>query len=204
MPKICVAKLGIHNADAQSDENFGNGRPYFVVLGTIEPRKNHMVLFDVWQKFQESIPAEQMPDLFVIGRRGWGNADVFRFLDQSSQIEMNIFEKEGLPDHVVAAAVSGAHALLFPSFAEGYGLPAIEAMAQNIPTICSDLVVFRECVGDYPTYVPATDVDQWYAAIKSRLEIGKKQAKLTAIELKLIDESTWTAHFNTVFAVEFP
>ncbi|PIB26605.1 hypothetical protein BFP76_11985 [Amylibacter kogurei] len=204
VPQICVAKLGINKNNDQGAEIFGNDRPYFVILGTIEPRKNHKVLFDVWQKLNTALAPDKMPDLFVIGRRGWNNHDTFGFLDNSPQIEVNIFEKSGLPDTTAMAAISGAHALLFPSFAEGYGLPAIEAMAQNTPVICSDLGVFRECVGEYPTYVSATDVDQWCAAIKTRLEIGKKQAKLTANELKLIDESTWRAHFNTVFAAEIP
>lgn len=204
VPEICVAKLGVHQANNLSTENPATGRAYFVVLGTIEPRKNHMVLFKAWQRLQDIFPPEHMPDLFVIGRRGWDNQDVFDFLDSSPQIGVNVFEKPGLSDDAVLTAIKGAHALLFPSFAEGYGLPAIETMAQNTPVICSDLGVFRECVGEYPTYVSATDVDQWCAAIKTRLEIGKKTAKLTASELKLIDESTWWAHFNTVFAAEIP
>ena len=56
-------------------------RPFFVTLGTIEPRKNHAALLDAWQELARRLPPERLPRLYIIGRRGWENHAVFARLD---------------------------------------------------------------------------------------------------------------------------
>lgn len=134
--------------------------PYFVTIGTIEPRKNHALLLDLWER----ISAEQAspPTLYIIGNRGWAGAELFARLDRAPKAVRVL---SGLNDAAVAALLGRSRGLLFPSFAEGYGLPAFEAAAMGVPVIASDLPVLRECLGDYPVYLPPDEIYSWQKAI---------------------------------------
>ena len=70
-----------------------------------------------------------------------------------------------LPDRRVAALLAGARALLFPSFAEGYGLPVAEALALGVPVLCSDLPALREVGGEVPEYLDPLDGAGWRARV---------------------------------------
>ncbi len=155
--------------------------PEFVILGTIEPRKNHRMLLDIWA----DIPAE----LHIIGQRGWRNEDVFATLDEIPMIGKTVFEHSDLSDPALAARLARARALLFPSFAEGFGYPLIEALQMGIPVICSDLPCFREIAGDFPTYLPAHDSDAWKAAILSASNAPREAVP------KDMKFPTWEQHF---------
>lgn len=141
--------------------------PYFVVLGTIEPRKNHSLLLDVWER----LPPHPGPRLFILGGRGWRNEAVFRRLDALPK-DGRVRECRGLPDGAVAAILAGARALLFPSLAEGTGLPALEAAALGVPVICSDLPELREVMGDYAVYLAPSDGYAWSEVIGSIEQAG--------------------------------
>lgn len=131
--------------------------PYFVALGTIEPRKNHALLLDLWERWPEA------PPLLVLGARGWRNEEVFRRLDGRPRA---VHEVAGLPDGAVAALLRDASALLMPSLAEGFGLPALEAAALGTPVICGDLAIFRETLGDRAIACPLGDPYAWERALR--------------------------------------
>ena len=77
MPPGFVAPLGVPVPKPVPQElPFVPQPPYFLCLGTIEPRKNHLMLLDVWQ----NLPAP-VPQLYIVGRRGWSNVAVFDRLD---------------------------------------------------------------------------------------------------------------------------
>ena len=153
----------------------------FVILGTIEPRKNHQLLLDIWP----GIPAH----LHIIGQRGWQNKAVFDQLDSNPLIGETIFENNWLDDAALAHRLSSARALLFPSFAEGFGYPLIEALQMGLPVICADLPCFREIAGDLPTYIPVDDKAGWRAAILAAA--GTPREKIP----KNVGFPTWDQHF---------
>ena len=144
--------------------------PYFVVCGTIEPRKNHLLLLHVWRELAREHGA-QTPKLVVIGQRGWENENVVDLLDRSHELRPHVIEIGGLATEAVAQMVAGARALLMPSFAEGYGLPIVEARAAGTPVIVSDIPVFREIAPD-ATFCEPLDGLAWLAAIKAHAEDG--------------------------------
>ncbi|MEO1314527.1 MAG: glycosyltransferase, partial [Pseudomonadota bacterium] len=115
--------------------------PYFVVLGTIEPRKNHLLLLSIWRQFWEADAPEQTPHLHIIGRRGWENEMVLDVLDRAPFMGQTVFEHGYLSDEAMAAKLAGARALLFPSFAEGFGYPLAEALQMGRAVISADLPV---------------------------------------------------------------
>jgi glycosyltransferase involved in cell wall biosynthesis len=133
-------------------------------VGTIEGRKNHRLLLEIWSRLIDRLGAET-PRLLIIGQRGWEAEDVFRLLDANEKLRDHVVELSNCADEEVARHLASARALLFPSDAEGYGLPLIEAIGMGVPVIASDLPVFREIAGDIPMFLSAGDDEAWERAI---------------------------------------
>ncbi|QPH55849.1 glycosyltransferase [Pontivivens ytuae] len=133
-------------------------RPEFLALSTIEPRKGHDLLLDLWEQFPEP------PRLHLVGRRGWHDAAFFRRLD-AAVASGAVIEHPDLDDAGVRALMARCRALLFPSVAEGYGLPVAEALTANLPVIASDLPELREIHGERVRYVTVSDREAWMLAI---------------------------------------
>lgn len=162
-----------------------NAPSEFVVLGTIEPRKNHALLLDVWAQLRAP-----RPQLHIIGRRGWENDAVFARLDAVPKPPA-VFEHNHLDDTQLAQRMSRARALLFPSFAEGFGFPVVEALQMGVPVICSDIPVFRELAGDAVTYLPADRPEIWAETIAAF-------DKLPPPVQRQIDFPDWASHFSII------
>ncbi|MBO9582500.1 MAG: glycosyltransferase, partial [Sphingobium sp.] len=105
--------------------------PYFLCLGTIEPRKNHLLLLHLWRQFADRADGRPVPRLVLVGRRGWENQNTFNLLDRCPQLRPHVLELGRVSDRALAAWLGGASALLMPSFAEGFGLPVAEALAAD-------------------------------------------------------------------------
>lgn len=71
--------------------------------------------------------------------------------------------------HEKAALIAGAHGLIMPSFAEGFGIPIIEALAANTPVLCSDIPVFREVAGELADYFDPFSTDSICASVARAL-----------------------------------
>ena len=171
----------------------------FTILGTIEPRKNHQLLLDVWTKLSKELSNSEMPILNIVGKRGWENKSFFDQLDASPLLGRKIIEYSRLNDFNLNELLNNSTALLFPSFTEGYGLPALEALALEVPVICSDIPVFKELLGSNVHMLPSDNVELWSAKI---LEILKETPKWIISErknLKNFTIPTWSAHFRHVF-----
>ena len=138
--------------------------PYFVLIGTIEPRKNHLLLLHLWRRLVAELgPAT--PHLVLIGRRGWENEQIVDLIERCDALQPVLAEYGDLSDAQTQAWVRGACAVLLPSFAEGYGLPVAEALAQGVPVLCSDLPALREVGGEVPEYLDPLDGLGWRQAI---------------------------------------
>jgi glycosyltransferase involved in cell wall biosynthesis len=171
--------------------------PYFVVLGTIEPRKNHWLLLQLWRQLVERL-GDAAPRLVIIGQRGWECENVVDLLERCEALKGYVFEVPDCSDAELASWLSGARALLFPSFVEGYGMPLAEALAMGVPVIASDLPVFREIAGDIPEYIDPLDGKRWREMIA---EYALTSNVLRHDQLKRIEgfvAPTWDAHFAQV------
>ena len=172
-PVTAVAHLGAERRTVAYRQQSGEPRPYFVCIGTIEPRKNHLLLLNLWRQMAQEHGAAACPRLLVIGRRGWENEQVVDMLERCPALVGCVEELNHLPDREVQALLAGSCALLLPSFAEGYGMPVTEAIALGVPVICSDLPALREAGGDMPTYLNPLDGLAWLAAIRDHAVSGK-------------------------------
>lgn len=197
---ITVAPLGVSHIAAPARVERSE-KPYFVVIGTIEPRKNHRLLLDIWERMHAKMDDSRIPELRIIGPRGWKNEEVFDRLDHSPYMGRTIFELGPLPDQEMRAHLAGATALLFPSLAEGYGLPPFEATALGVPTISAPLRTIELYLGDMPVYANPDDMYQWFRAIRDLVsedlaEKSQRHAALRAFRLP-----TWERHFERVFSI---
>jgi glycosyltransferase involved in cell wall biosynthesis len=171
--------------------------PYFVVLSTIEPRKNHWMLLQLWRKLVER-HGERAPKLVVIGQRGWECENVVDLLERCKELRDVVIELPACSDADLATYLHHAQALLFPSFAEGYGMPLVEALASGAPAIASDLPAFREIAGDIPEYLDPLDGMGWLARIEA-YAVGVSPER--EAQLKRMDgfvPPAWSAHFEAV------
>lgn len=170
-------------------------RPWFVVTGTIEGRKNHAMLLDVWHAWAQSDAAPPM--LVIAGRRGWQADAVHERLDRDRALRGHVVEWSDPDDATLAGLVRGARALLMPSFAEGFGLPVIEALRAGTPVIASDLAVFREIAGGIPRYCRPDDPAAWGAAVRAYAEDSGERARQIAA-IGGFRTPSWTDHFARV------
>jgi len=183
---IWSAPLGVHlratsDADMLPDDKANTitrrSHPYFVCLGTIEARKNHLLLLNLWRRLVD-IHGESAPHLIIVGKRGWENEQVIDMLERSPALRGVVEEHNSLPDTTVVTLLRGAKALLFPSFSEGFGLPLAEALALGTPVLCSNIPVFHEIGGDCATYLDPLDGPAWIQAIETLSRLSLPQAPL--------------------------
>lgn len=138
--------------------------PYFVVCGTIEPRKNHLFLLHLWRAMVAA-RGGGAPKLIIVGRRGWENEGALDMLERCRVIRGCVIEVTGLSSPVLRRLMDNARGMLAPSFCEGYGLPVAEARAAGVPLLASDLSVFREIAGAGAAYLDPLDGPGWIEAI---------------------------------------
>lgn len=196
-PLIVTAPLGLEPGFAPDVAPLSTARPYFVTLGTIEPRKNHLLLLHVWRRLAERM-GDATPLLVVVGRRGWENEMVVDLLERSPAIRAHVVEVNALSDVALASLIKGARALLFPSFAEGYGLPLAEAMALGAPAIAADLPAFREIAGERVELIDPLDGPAWEAAIHDFSNEPSRRRVEAQARLRGYAPPDWDTHFEIV------
>jgi glycosyltransferase involved in cell wall biosynthesis len=169
-PPITVAPLGLEETfletpqRPESQASLPSG-PYFVCIGTLEPRKNLAFLLAVWGRLAERLGAAT-PPLVLAGRRGWENEAVIDQLERARVVVRLVHETDSLGDTHLLRLISGATALLAPSFSEGFNLPVAEALAVGTPVIASDIPVHRELAGEAQLIDPL-DGPAWLNAIEA-------------------------------------
>ncbi|GAC1551217.1 MAG: glycosyltransferase family 1 protein [Beijerinckiaceae bacterium] len=168
---ICVAPIPvapIFSTPSDPDPDLRD-TPYFVVCSTIEPRKNHLMLLHVWRELVRR-DGPSAPKLVIVGNRGWKFEAVAAMLDRCHAIRGHVVEASGLATPALKRLLDGARALLMPSFAEGYGLPVVEALTAGVPVIASDIPVFREIGGERVRLISPLDGEAWLEAIRAKGE----------------------------------
>ncbi|MBL8132110.1 MAG: glycosyltransferase family 4 protein [Anaerolineae bacterium] len=127
---------------------------YYLFVGTFEPRKNILGLARAYKRLIDAQPSA--PPLVLAGTAGWNFEETQRAID-ALHLPDRILWRYGIPQEVLPALYGGAVALLMPSFYEGFGLPALEAMACGTMPIVSDRSALPEVVGDVGVMVSPED-----------------------------------------------
>lgn len=125
---------------------------YCLTVGTIEPRKNHQIILDMFEKFQE----EEINIIFA-GRIGWKMDEFMEKLYAHPFYEKRIFHFSGLNDDSIRYLYKEAYLVIFPTIIEGFGIPAIEALQFGTPLLASDIPIMHEVAGEYADYFSLED-----------------------------------------------
>lgn len=167
--------------------------PYFVVCGAIELRKNHLLLLEVWKRLYRQHGAAT-PHLVIAGSKGWQGDLILDRLRRSGDVSAHIHVLHGLSTPALKRLISGARALLMPSFIEGFGLPVVEAAAMGTPVVASDIPAHREVGHPATIFVDPIDGPGWETAIASLLSAEPRRLAPSPGYASL----TWSDYFASL------
>jgi glycosyltransferase involved in cell wall biosynthesis len=199
-PPVLVAPFGTDLPALPDHGEAPIDRPYFVYVSTIEARKNHVLLLNLWRSLAEEL-GEAAPLLILIGQRGWEAESVIDLLDRCPALRDVVIEHNALPDIPMVRLLRGASALLLPSFAEGFGFPLLEGLALGVPALCTDHPALRETGGAVPEYFDPLDGPGWRDAV---LDYATAQSQRRAAQLRRLKAwrpTSWRDHFTAVDAL---
>ena len=112
-----------------------------------------------------------------------------------------VFELGALPDREMKRQLAGATALLFPSLAEGYGLPPFEAATFGVPSVCAPLRPTEIHLGDMAIYADTDDMYQWFQAIRELASEETAEQNRRSAALRSFQLPQWEKHFDRVFGL---
>jgi glycosyltransferase involved in cell wall biosynthesis len=155
-----------------SDTTIGNSyNKYLFTIGTLEPRKNLQTLLNAYLNIKKDNP-DYPYSLVMAGRLGWGEATLTEKLRNGAYKEQGVEFIENPDEKNLISLYKNCVAFLFSSKHEGFGLPLLEAMAEDKICIASDIPVFREILDvQKDILVPPMDIKAWENALN---EIGKR------------------------------
>ena len=136
-----------------------------MALGILDQRKNHRLLLQVWRDMIRRATGP-VPKLVLVGAPGLRTAGLHDMVARSPGLDRAVRIVSDLPSPAVRHVLGGARGLLMPSFAEGFGLPIIEAQALGIPVVASDIPAHREVGGPDTTLLDPLDGPGWRQAVE--------------------------------------
>lgn len=160
---------------------------YFLVVSTMEPRKNIEALLDAYLALPHAI--REAHPLVLAGGMGWMCEGIKRRLEalEGSQVRyLGYVSEQQLPD-----LYSGALCFVYPSFYEGFGLPLLEAQASGVPLITSNISSLPEVAGPDAILVDPRDIDELSVGLRKAAEDSEWRGRCTASGLTYAEQFSW-------------
>lgn len=184
---------GTHGEDLVRKRGLASG-DYILTVGRIEPRKNHLTLLKAYSQL-----ALDVPPLVIVGQRDFHFKEVFSLI-----AELRLGDRvriiEDIQDSELPALYRHARCFVYPSFAEGFGMPPLEAMASGVPVIAANTTAMPEVVASAGLLVdPLNDVDV-AEAIRTLLNDRKLSKELAERGLLRSREFSWLSSAQVVRA----
>ncbi|NPD66249.1 glycosyltransferase family 4 protein [Lichenicola cladoniae] len=145
-------------------------RSYVLMVSTIEARKNHALLFRVWRRLLDEMPADRVPTLVFAGRVGWLVADLMQQLTNARYLDGKILLVENPEDGELERLYDGCLFTVFPSFYEGWGLPVTESFSFGRPCIISNASALPEAGGPLARYFDPENGTEACRVIRQAIE----------------------------------
>lgn len=145
-------------------QRLGLTRPYLLMVGTLEPRKNIPFLISVFERLEKFDG-----DLVIAGRRGWKYEPILERI-RTSRRTSHIKLVEDLGEGDLPALYGGAELFVLPSRYEGFGFPPLESMACGVPAVVAPAGSLAEVCGEAAAVVPEYNVERWVQTIQRLLD----------------------------------
>ena len=142
---------------------FSSKKNIYLIVCTIEPRKNHKYLLDVFDKLWEE---KYDISLMIVGKVGWKVEDTINRINNHKKLHKNLFIFTDLNDKELNYCYKNSKMLLFPSIIEGFGLPIVESLSNNLPVLASNIPIHKEVGKDNIGYFDITNTDSLINLIK--------------------------------------
>jgi glycosyltransferase involved in cell wall biosynthesis len=194
--KITVHMLGVEPAFAPQPpeqvallrEQYALPAGYVLFVGTFEPRKNIAGLLRAYRLLLDELP--DTPPLVLAGRRGWLYEETFALIGELA-LEAHVHWVEDPPQPAMPALYTGASVFVLPSFYEGFGLPALEAMACGTPVVVAGRASLPEVVGDAGVLVDPDDVTSIAGGLRRALTDSALRERLARDGIARARAFTW-------------
>lgn len=171
---------------------------YILHVGTIEPRKNLVRLVEAYHQVRQAVA--QPPKLVLVGRKGWFYEEVYASVTALDLTESVLF-LDTVTDEELPAFYNGALLMVYPTLYEGFGLPALEAMACGTAVVAANTSSLPEVVGNAGLLIDPTDVSAITNAVLSVLENRDFRANLSEKSLAQAQKFTWNQVAQETLAV---
>ena len=167
-----------------------DGSSVWLMVGTIEPRKNHITVIEAFDKLWKQ---GMNIKLVIVGRIGWKCEETLDRIQNNPMYGKSLVYLKDCADEDLQYCYQNASGLIFASISEGFGLPLVEAMYFNVPVVCSDIPVFKEVGGDYPCYFNPLDANDLTSKIQ------KFPTKMNSENKNNLQILTWQECTNQLF-----
>ena len=167
---------------------YSRGRPFILYLGTLEPRKNVLRLLGACERLWRRKRA--WPDLMLAGGAGWKSGPLLARIGRSP-FRDKIHRVGYVPPSQAPDLYRSAEVFCYPSLAEGFGLPVLEAMACGVPAVISTAPALVEVAGDAALSAPPEDEEALAAALERLLEDRPLREELAARGLRRAARFPW-------------
>lgn len=165
---------------------------YLLTVGRIEPRKDHATLLRAYAQL-----GGDAPPLVIVGQRDFGYGEFEKAL-ASLPPGCNVRVLSDVADRELAVLLRHAKVFVYPSLAEGFGMPPLEAMASGVPVVTSDATALPEVVGGAGLTFAPGDVDGLAACLRNLLGDAGLRQKLVAKGLEQAQNFSWEAGARTL------
>lgn len=160
---------------------------YLLTVGRLEPRKNHVRLLQAYARLPQP-----RPKLVIIGQRHFGYARILETID-AEHLNREVEILEDIDDNMLPVFYRNALLFVYPSLAEGFGMPPLEAMASGVPVITSGNTALREVGGDAVVFVDPEDPESIAAAISTALSDPALRRDLVQRGFRRVRQYNWAA-----------
>ena len=177
---------------AQIDQDFvaQTPREFVLCVCTLEVRKNHLLLLDVWSSLYAR-HGDKLPSLILVGKWGWKIKPLRERLQQSNYVDGKIVILGSLTEARLAYLYETCLFTIFPSFVEGWGLPVGESLAFGKPCIASDTSSIPEVGGNLVRYIDPYDIEAAEAMIEKTMSDRNDLADWTARVRREFKPRSW-------------
>ena len=171
-------------------EIYGIERDYILSVSSIQPRKNLIRLIEAYSCLRGLRPEGKLPQLILVGKRGWLDNETFRAAQRHSA-NNDIAFTGYVAENDLPALYSGATCFVYPSFFEGFGLPVLEAMQCGAPVIAGNRTSIPEVVGKAGLLFDPFDTNSLVQALTRVLDDSEYRAALRIQGLERAREFDW-------------